>query len=111
MTFAAAGFVPDQVDNVSVSAGGTTTINAGLTEDGAISGTVTDAKTGNPIAGATVECTCQRATTVTDSSGRYGFTDVVPAAYDVSVSASGYAPASSSGVIVNAGAATTQNFA
>ncbi len=48
MTFAAAGFVPDQVDNVSVSAGGTTTINAALTEDGAISGTVTDAKTGNP---------------------------------------------------------------
>ncbi len=111
MTFSAIGFVSEHLDNVPVTAGVTTTEDAALTEDGSISGKVTDAHAGNPIAGATVDCTCQAAGTSTNSAGAFVFTDVSPSTYMVSVAASGYSPASNGGVIVNAGAVTKQDFA
>jgi hypothetical protein len=53
----------------SVSAGMTTTETAALTEDGGISGKTTDTQTGNPIAGATIQCTCPAGSASTGSSG------------------------------------------
>jgi len=111
LTFSATGFVPDSLESVAVTAGGTTTDDVALIGDGSIGGTVTDAGTGNPIAGATVDCTCQAAGISTDSGGAYLFTDVPAGTYVVSVGAAGYSPASNSDVVVSAGAVTTQDFA
>ncbi len=110
LTFSAVGFVTQTINGVSVTTGATTTEDAALTEDGGISGTLTDAHTGNPISGATVDCTCQTGSTSTNSTGTYAFTDVTPGTYLVSVSAPGYSSASNSDVVVNAGTTMTQNF-
>ncbi len=74
---------------------------------GTLTGTVTDASTGNPIAGATVSTTS--ASTTTDSQGHYSV--VLPAgSYQVSYSAFGYATQTQS-VQVTDGGTTTENVA
>jgi hypothetical protein len=76
--------------------------------NGTLQGTVTDASTGLPIAGATV--TAGSTSDTTDASGFYQMT--LPAGtYNVTASASGYTSQTASGVVVSAGATTTQNFA
>jgi hypothetical protein len=77
---------------------------------GAISGTVTNATTAAAISGATV--TIQGgASTTTDGSGNYTFSNVTPGSYNVSASASGYTSSGLSAATVNSGATTTRNFA
>jgi hypothetical protein len=55
---------------------------------GTITGTVTDAEDGSPIAGAVV--TDGTRTTTTDASGEYAIADVPPGTYEVTASKSGY---------------------
>lgn len=111
LTFAAVGFVTQTINGATVSAGTTTTENEALTEDGGISGMTTDAQTGNPISGVTIECTCQAGSVSTDGTGAYAFSDVAPGTYALSTTASGYSPASNGDVVVSAGTTTTQDFA
>jgi Carboxypeptidase regulatory-like domain len=73
---------------------------------GDITGTVTDAATGKPIAGATVSTSL--ASTTTDDQGHYDM--VLPAgSYDVSFHAFGYADKTDSGEQVSGGGTTTDN--
>lgn len=111
LAFSATGFVSQTVTGVSVSPGSTTIQNVLLIEDGAISGTVTDATTGAPIAGAHVTCTCSTGSTATDGTGTYTLTAVAPGIYAVSVSMTGYATASNSEVVVQSGTTTVEDFA
>jgi hypothetical protein len=68
---------------------GTTRVLAGTT--GSINGTVIDASTQQPIAGARVTASSpsQSATTTTDAGGHYTFASLAPDTYTVSVPASG----------------------
>ncbi len=109
LTFAFNGDVSQTVGGVGVTSGNTTEQDAALVEDGAVDGTVTNAATSAPIAGATVTCTCTSGSTLTDSSGDYSFSGVAPGTFTVTVTASGFASASSP-VSVDAGAPTAQNF-
>lgn len=75
---------------------------------GDITGTVTDAATGKPVAGATVSTSAT--STTTDSQGNY--TLVLPAgSYDLTVAAYGYDTKTVSGVQVTNGGTATENEA
>ena len=76
---------------------------------GTISGTVTDAVTSSPIAGATVSYS--GGTTTTAANGTYTFSNVVPGTYAVTASAAGYSAATANGVVVTAGNTATGNVA
>jgi hypothetical protein len=76
---------------------------------GAVSGVVTDASTGNPLAGATVAVNGAAAAT-TLSDGSYAVTGLVPATYSVSATASGYDASPPQSVDVSAGATSTADF-
>lgn len=69
---------------------------------GSLNGTVTDVKTGQPIADAAViaNSPSQRAEAKTDASGRYVFISLMPDTYTVSVSKSGYEPVTVAGVSI-----------
>ena len=77
-------------------------------QTGVIEGTVTDASTGQPIAGATVTVGSVASTT-TDSQGHYSV-EVEPGTYTVTASADGYQSQSQT-VTVQAGETVTVNFA
>ena len=82
---------------------GTTSVLAGTT--GAISGSVVDPQSNQPVAGANVTATSpsQSANTTSDASGRFNFISLNPDTYTVSVSASSNRDtASVSGVTVQA---------
>lgn len=78
---------------------------------GTLAGTVTDAGTGSPIAGARVEVTGEvdRAA-LTDPSGQYSLTLPV-GSYDMTVTAFGYVSGGAGGVEVLEGETTTRDFA
>jgi carboxypeptidase family protein len=78
---------------------------------GAIEGTVTDATTGNPIAGARVQAVgaVTRAAS-TRADGTYHIGGLPEGSYDMTVTAFGYAPGSATGVAVIDGQTTTQSF-
>ncbi|HXH27946.1 MAG TPA: protease pro-enzyme activation domain-containing protein [Candidatus Polarisedimenticolia bacterium] len=79
---------------------------------GDLQGTVTDAVTAAPIAGATVGTSGAGSnTTTTDGSGHYMFAGITTGTYSVTVAASGYATATASGVVVTDGGTTTRDFA
>jgi len=112
VTFSAAGYVSGTVNSVVVSAGHTTTESLALTEDGSITGQVTDSATHAAIAGATVTCTCQVGSATTNGSGSYSFLDVAPSStYSMTFSANGYASQTVNNVVVTAGHATTESIA
>jgi thermitase len=76
---------------VNVISGGTSTANIPLNEvvlPGSITGSVTDAETGSPIAGATVSDGTR--TAATDTSGEYTLADVPEGTYQVTASKEGY---------------------
>ena len=94
---------------VTLTAGSTTTQNFALTPNpGTITGTVTDAGTAAPLAGATVSYS--GGSTTTNASGQYTLTSVPEGSYTLTASASGYTSQSRS-VSVGPGATQTQNFA
>ncbi|MGC1335824.1 MAG: TonB-dependent receptor, partial [Candidatus Cybelea sp.] len=73
---------------------------AGVT--GGLTGSVTDADTSAPVAGAQVTATSpsQSATVTTDARGNFGFLTLAPDTYTISVSKSGYQPVSVPGQVV-----------
>src|SRR5580658_1572600 len=73
---------------------------AGVT--GGLTGSVTDADTSAPVAGAQVTATSpsQSATATTDAAGHFGFLTLAPDTYTISVSKSGYQPVSVPGQVV-----------
>jgi len=74
---------------------------------GTMTGSVTDAEDGSPIAGATVSAGTR--TTTTDTTGKYTVANVPPGTYEVTASKSGY-ESSTSTVTVVAGGTATVNF-
>lgn len=81
-----------------------------LAQQGTISGRVTDAETGEPIAGAAVEARAQGGTRGSDAEGRFTLT-VSPGTHTVVVSIIGYGTARVDGVNVAAGGDTEVNVA
>ena len=80
---------------------------------GGVAGTVTRAGDGAAVGGALVEALqagVVRASTTTAAGGTYALTNLAPGAYDLRVTASGYAPESLTGVAIVAGANTVANF-
>jgi len=76
---------------------------------GNLQGTVTDASTSLPIAGATVAT--GTFSTTTNASGFYQLANVPVGTYSVTASRYGYTPVTVPGVVISDGATTTQNFA
>jgi len=74
---------------------------------GTITGRVTDAEDGSPIAGATVSDGTR--TTTTDTTGKYTIANVPPGTYEVTASKSGY-ESSTSTVTVLSGGTAVMNF-
>ena len=98
-----------QSQTATVGAGASVTQNFGLAPNPAtISGTVTDATSGQPIAGATVSYS--GGSTSTNAQGQYTVTNVGEGSYAVTAAAANYAGQSET-VSVGAGATVTQNFA
>jgi subtilisin-like proprotein convertase family protein len=77
-------------------------------EKGTIEGTVRNAQSGLPIAGATVQTTNGYIRS-TGAPGTYSM-DVAAGTYNMIATAPGYGPATASGVTVNNGDTTTQDF-
>jgi thermitase len=95
---------------VSVLSGATAVANLSLNQiilPGSIIGSVTDAKDGSPIVGATVSDGTRTATT--DASGKYTIADIPPGIYQLVASKNGYESLTTS-VIVVSGAALLMNF-
>jgi len=90
VTAAALGYASESKERVKVWAGDTTTVNFQLESvpPGTIIGNVTDAKTGESIAGATV--TANGYSNTTDANGDYVISNVPAWTYTVTASASGY---------------------
>ena len=76
-------------------------------QDGKLSGTVTDAETGESIPGATVVLVGTQQGVATDEEGRYVIIGIVPARYDVRVSFVGFTTQVVQGVLVTANRTTT----
>lgn len=98
----------------SVSSRSTTFVDFSLASNpGSIIGTITDAMTTNPIAGARIVLFSNSqliAFTLSDGTGAYEIPDLAPGTYLVLVRAPGYRAAFSSEVVL-AGAATMADFA
>src|SRR2546423_7675761 len=106
---AQAGGYQSQSASATVGGGSTTTQNFALTGQATqLSGTVTDASTSKPIAGATVSAGTGSA--VTDADGAYTISGLPPGTYTATAPASGYASQNAS-VTLTAGNTTAQNFA
>jgi uncharacterized membrane protein len=82
---------------------------AATSSNGAISGTVTDAKTGAGIANATVSYSGGSTTANTNSTGAYTLS-VAPGSYSVTATAANYQSSTETGVAVSSGSSTTANF-
>lgn len=97
-----------EVKSTTVTGGATSTVNFALTkipvvQNGAISGVVKDTNN-TPISGATVSDGTRTATT--DSGGNYTISDVPPATYTVTASATGFLTSSKSVTVGDAQAVT-----
>ncbi len=87
-----------------------TWVLAGTT--GGLSGSVTDASTGRPIAGARVSVASpsQSVTATSDQTGRYGFVSLAPDTYTLTITAPGYQAFSQPGITVIADQTLNLNF-
>lgn len=79
-------------------------------ESGKISGTVTDASTGDPIAGATVQIEGTKLAATTNQKGEYVISNVIPGVYSLIARSQGYEPGRVSKLSLSAGATVTQDF-
>jgi PKD repeat protein len=106
-TYASAGSytVTLTVTNAAGASTATGYITVSPPAPGSIAGKVTDARTGAAIAGATVACTGQTATSGAD--GAYTLASVPPGSYTVTASAPGYQPTTVTGVTVASGTVTS----
>lgn len=78
---------------------------------GTISGTVTDAQTGDPFPGVNIIIEGTQQGTTTDANGQYTITGVAPGVYVLQASFVGYATVRTEGVEVSEGETTVVNFA
>jgi hypothetical protein len=114
---AAPGFARARVTPVEVTAGRETRISVTLTAGGTITGTVRDANTGAPIAGARLQMGNTRQalggplTATTDDDGRFRVEGVDPERKTVEASAPGYMRRYVSGVLATPGRALTLDIA
>jgi hypothetical protein len=90
---------------------GTTSVLAGTT--GSINGTITEADTSAPLAGARVTVTSpsQQAATSTDAQGRFTFISLAPDTYALSITAAGHQTVTQAGITVQADQNLNLNFA
>src|SRR5688572_10725774 len=79
-------------------------------QSGTITGTVTSTEEGRPLQGVQIRVVGATAGTITRDDGRYSIASVPPGTYTVRATRIGYAPDSTAGVVVTAGAPTTVNF-
>jgi len=108
VTAQASGHV-SQTATAVVGGGSTTTQNFALNQTGGtLTGTVTDARTAQPIAGASVSA--GTASTTSSASGQYTLAGLTPGTYTVTASATGYTSQSATAAVTS-GTTTTQNFA
>ena len=84
---------------------------AAWAQSGKISGTVTDAATGNPLPGVNVVIVGTQQGATTNAQGFYSILNVSPGTYDVRASFVGFAPVVKEGVRVNIDLTSTVNFA
>jgi subtilisin family serine protease/uncharacterized membrane protein len=92
---------------VTVVAGATAVANLSLSQiilPGSITGSVTNAKDGSPMVGATVSDGTRTATT--DATGKYTVANVPPGTYQVVASKAGYESLTSTATVVSGGTAT-----
>jgi len=105
----AADFAPDRTASVTLTLAVQQFPNAGT-----LRGVVTSTATGNPpVANATVIAVAANGTSVTgvtNALGHYEIQNLPPGTYTVFVTATGFAMAERSGVVLAANAATTENF-
>jgi hypothetical protein len=105
---ASAGGYSGQSATITVAGGQTATQNLSLAPNaGALSGSVTDASTSQPINGATLSYSVGSA--VTNAVGQYSFASVVEGTYTVTAHMAGYSDRSAS-VTIPPGTSVTQNF-
>lgn len=101
------------IQGATVTAGGTTNVNFTLQANpGTITGIVTDATTGLPIAGTTVEVNLNDVpiySALTDTNGNYTINGVTPGSYVMHAHATNY-QIGITGVIVQANQTSTVNF-
>lgn len=95
----------------TVSSAQTATTNVALTPlPGSITGLITDASTGQPIAGASVSTAPATSTVTTNAQGQYSIPNVAAGNYTVTATRTGYAAANGP-VTVLPGQAATRNLA
>jgi hypothetical protein len=85
------GFVNQTYHGVVVASGATTLQDINLTTGATLSGLITDAATGLPLAGARIEITIGGSTSVSDASGAYTVSGLAPNDYSLLVTKPGYA--------------------
>jgi acid phosphatase len=111
VTASLTGFT-SQTGSVTVTSGGTSSLNFALTPSGSGSGTitgkVTNISTGGAVSGAAVSFS--GGSTTTNSSGGYTFSNVAAGTYSVTATHAGYFHVTNS-VTVSSGATATLNFA
>ena len=96
LTAAATGYAA-QTRTVTCNAGAVTTVNFALPGQGSLQGTITDATSGQPLAGATV--TVDSTAVITNAAGYYTFPTLTAGVYNVQVSATGYTSATLSATL------------
>jgi YD repeat-containing protein len=109
----ASGFGTSIQTGKSVSAGGSTTVNASLPSPGTLKGKVTKVDGTTAIAGASVavlQGTDTASSATTDSTGAYSISNLSAGTYSVQVSALAYDTQTQTGVTVTTGSTTTVNF-
>lgn len=79
-------------------------------QTGKITGTVTDASTGDPLPGVNVVVVGENVGSATDANGNYTILNVPPGDYNIRASFIGYAPVVQQGVRVNIGLTSEVNF-
>jgi hypothetical protein len=97
VTVQAAGYATE-VRQVPVVGGSTTTLDVALARPGNVSGVVTNADTGVPLAGVTVGY--PGGITLTDSAGQYSIAGLPAGAHDMTFAATGYATATRNVTVV-----------
>jgi carbon monoxide dehydrogenase subunit G len=103
-------YLPETVSHVIVAHAHTSTANFSLTPrpvTGGLAGTVRDAQTGDPIAGALLEVEGVGAACTSNAQGGYVLSDVPAGLVHISITAEGFAPAErTAGVMADQNAAT-----
>jgi subtilisin family serine protease len=114
VTVRAFGYFEQSFTGVVIHQDQTTTQNAALVSmpRGILQGTVTDAASGAPLAGATVDAAGAEGmlTTQTDGNGHYLFPNPPTGVYTVMAGAFGYFDQTASGVVIHENQSTTQNL-